>query len=457
MKNGSRTAIFFIISMLSVISIGCICGCERYGPEFAYKQNHYRPIIFIHGMAGSADQFELQALRMTSNGYPADFISGFEYSTDVMSIGNGFVAETLNLVGKLDAYVDTVRQRTGADQVDLVGHSLGTMVSASYLSDPNRALKVAHYVNIDSLPASVPPGGIPTLALWAENSATIEANFNREIVGAKNVTLSSVTHVQAASCIETFIEMYMFLNGEAPQTGMVLPESSGTITLSGKVLTVMRNTAPAGAFLSIYSVDDATGKRISDVPDYQSQIDTSGAFAFKSAYAGIHYEFCLVSENTLTQHFYYEPFIRSDYLIRIKASPPETTMANVVVASEKQTNLIILRNKEFVGDYVRYPNDSLTVNGREMCTAEMFPVINGIVCFYVYDAGADEISHFEHSIAAFNFMPYTSGADYFLPSHPPSKSISVVLNSRGTGEPRALNVPNWKSTGHKVSLQFFSY
>jgi len=39
------------------------------------------PVIFVHGGAGSAAQFESQAMRFTSNGYPAECIMAFEYDS----------------------------------------------------------------------------------------------------------------------------------------------------------------------------------------------------------------------------------------------------------------------------------------------------------------------------------------------------------------------------------------
>jgi triacylglycerol esterase/lipase EstA (alpha/beta hydrolase family) len=38
----------------------------------AGAENPIRPMIFVHGGAGSAQQFESQALRFASNGYPPE-------------------------------------------------------------------------------------------------------------------------------------------------------------------------------------------------------------------------------------------------------------------------------------------------------------------------------------------------------------------------------------------------
>ena len=96
--------------------------------------------------------------------------------------------------------------------MDLLGHSLGTFVSQSYLASPARAANVAHYVNIDGASADSPPGGVPTLAIWAGAAPPIG-----EIAGALNVTLDGQEHIESATSPEAFFEMYQFFRGDAPR------------------------------------------------------------------------------------------------------------------------------------------------------------------------------------------------------------------------------------------------
>nr|BFE74558.1 hypothetical protein GCM10020092_078590 [Actinoplanes digitatis] len=123
----------------------------------------YRPVIFVHGSAGSAAQFETQAKRLTGNGYPIEVIEAHEYDS-------ANIATILTQVhAGLDARITRLLAATGADRVDLVGHSLGTFVAQGYLtSSPARAARVAHYVNLDGRTAAALPGGVPTLAIWGE-------------------------------------------------------------------------------------------------------------------------------------------------------------------------------------------------------------------------------------------------------------------------------------------------
>ena len=119
------------------------------------------PVIFVHGGFGSAGQFESQAMRFSSNGYPDSHLAALEYDSL-------FGLQSMDdVLSGLDDLIAELQASTGAAQVDLMGHSLGTAVSQMYLSTPARAASVAHYVNIDGGEADAPPGGVETLAIWA--------------------------------------------------------------------------------------------------------------------------------------------------------------------------------------------------------------------------------------------------------------------------------------------------
>src|SRR5690606_22626964 len=125
----------------------------------AGAQATVRPLIFVHGVLGSANQLESQSMRFASNGYPLEQVVGFDY--DSLSIGS----TTEAVRDRLDLLIEDQLAVSGASQVGLAGHSLGTSVLQGYLnSSPERAARVAHYVNLDGFAAAAPPGGVPTLA-----------------------------------------------------------------------------------------------------------------------------------------------------------------------------------------------------------------------------------------------------------------------------------------------------
>lgn len=451
----ARIAGFIILTFFLAVTIGCdsgpSSGCDGGGPT---PSSERLPIVFVHGAAGSADQFSLQAQRFASNGYPADLISGFEYDT---TMENNTIAEVMTA---LDAYIDSVLSETGASQVDLVGHSMGTMMSQRYLAtNSQHAAKVAHYVNVDGMTRGQLPGGVPTLAIWAAMTGE-----NRRITGATNVVLPSQTHVQSCTSAEAFAEMYKFFRGEEPATVTVLPEESDTITLSGKMITFATNIIPSNYAIQIFEVDPDTGRRISTTPQHSQALKADGSFAFTDAVAGKTYEFAThsTSDAGMTQHYYYEGAVRGDLLMRLKISDADGILAGIVDTSAAQTNLTVVRDKEFVGNASNFPNqtlladDSLTVNGTELCTATSMPVGNATIGLYVYDAGSDGVSNVGQSVSDFASVPFVSGVDLFLPaSNPPQDTISVVVEGRQNGGViQEINVPNWNSATEKVTVQF---
>lgn len=451
-RHGLSVHLFLIIFLVGTFGCetpGTIPGCNEEKPT-----TEHLPIVFVHGGAGSADQFSLQAQRFASNGYPADLISGFEYDTTLAS-------NTLEeIMTGIDAHIDAVLAETGADQVNLLGHSMGTMMSQRYLnSSKERAAKVAHYVNIDGRESLQLPGGVPTLAIWAPMSGG-----EREITGGTNVTLPGQTHVQSASSAEAFFEMYKFFTGKEPQTVEVLPEDSNTIVLAGKLTMFATNLIPEDYTIDIYEVNPETGARISETPLDTQAIDAGGKFNFQGAAADKTYEFATHSpaNGNITQHFYYESFVRSDLLMRLKLSEQGGTLSGMVDTSAEQTNLTVVRNKELVGDARNYPeqapleNDSLKVNGEELCFEASTPANNRTIGLYVFDAGTDGRSNVTESIEDFASIPFVSGVDLYLPSAtPPDGTISIVLNSRQSiGLTQVINVPNWSSATDKVTVQF---
>jgi pimeloyl-ACP methyl ester carboxylesterase len=433
-----------------------ICGCGG-----SSNSSTTKPIVFVHGYAGSADQFESQALRFASNGYPASYISGYEYDTTSVSgsLTTGFTIPA-QILSELDAYIDSVLTQTSADKVYLLGHSLGTAVSQAYLNDATHAAKVARYVNIDGQENTTLPGGVPTLALWAELSVP---GTVRSIGGATNVTLAGMTHVQAATSSESFVEIYKFFqNNKQPSTTDILGESANQIELAGRVITFLTNFVPAGLTLDVYEVNKGTGARIRSTPDYSTSINADGEFAFAKATAGSSYEFHLTSANPNSSHYYYEPFIRSDYLIRLKYIPP-FEMSSLWDENVNHSNLVVIRDKEFIGLDSMSPNeDSLQVNSTELCKGVLPQngVLGTPIALFVFDQGSDGQSNLSGPITTglVASLPFIAALDFYIPAaDPPDSTIPIVLERRNTGKTQVVNVPNWRSTTDTITVQLMDY
>ncbi|MGB8706917.1 MAG: alpha/beta fold hydrolase [Dehalococcoidia bacterium] len=447
MKNkfwGWFAVLLLVVSFLPA----CTPGAVKAPPNI-------KPIIFVHGYAGSAAQFESQAVRFETNGYPASYISAYEYDS---AAGLSPQFPPAAVLDGVDQVVDAVLKDTGADKVDLIGHSLGTRVSQAYLkSSPERAAKVAHYVNVDGQAGADLPGGVPTLALWAGRRPPAFPPGG-EIVGATNVTFPNVTHVECATCPEAFVEMYKFLAGQAPVTDKIVTEPSGKIELAGRAVIFPQNIGvqQPGATLQIWEVDAKTGARTGSQPQATYPIGGTGAWGPFDARSSVNYEFCLLQETIMT-HYYFQPFIRSDYLIRLNTEIPGKGLSSHADTSERQSNMLIMRNKELWGDQGA-DSDVLTINGSNIVTPAICPLNKLVIAIFVNDNGADGKSDLTAPIpyffSAVSF--FISGADLYIPAaNPPNGTIPLVLTPRGGGgHTQVINVPNWVSLKDRIFVQF---
>jgi pimeloyl-ACP methyl ester carboxylesterase len=414
-------------------------------PSPAQAKPPLNPIIFVHGGSGSAAQFESQAKRFASNGYPDRYIAALEY--DSSAIGDILP----DVLAELDALIADLQDQTGRAQVDLLGHSLGTFVSQSYLASPSRAANVAHYVNIDGASADASPGGVPTLAIWAGAAPPIG-----EIEGALNVTLDGQEHIESATSPEAFFEMYQFFRGHAPATTDVVPEPPGQVSISGQVNFFPSNEGIEGATLEIWKVDGATGLRDGKGPVATRHIGASGDWGpIDEVKGGQHYEFAVLREGEVDLNFFYEPFRRSDHFIRLNVA---TGLAPFIDQSDDHAAITVVRNKEFCGD-LGAGSDVLEIDGTNVInttTASCASVGSGSAAVFVFDDGSDGISDVTSIPFPFAFLAFLTGADLYVPTDPPG-SVAVTVQPRGDGAARTVNVPNRPSTQSRVVVQLNDY
>jgi hypothetical protein len=408
------------------------------------------PVIFVHGGSGSGAQFESQQMRLTSNGFPQKRIYVLEYDTLAS------IEDTIDDThARLDALIERVKAKTGKPKVDVLGHSRGTTVMHGYLASPQRAANVRRYVNIDGRTSDTPPGGVPTLAIWAAiRTLGPGDDEERSIGGAKNVTIPNQTHVQVATSEESFREIFKFLIDRRPRTTKIKPDKDGKVRVSGRAVVFPQNTGvPAGTELKVWKLN-GDGERTGRKPVEEPSLSSDGAWGPIKLVRGARYEFALQRSDGSVHHLYPEPFLRDDHLVRLLSSIPGEGVELLLTFSDQSTGFVASRYKELWGD-AGAQSDVLTVNGRNVLTPAISPVSKTTNGIFVGDFNEDGQTDLSAPNPVLFSLPFLTGVDMFIPAaSPPNDIVKVALTSRGKGKPRSLSFPNWRSSTDRVSLIF---
>lgn len=412
---------------------------EASGEGFAGEP---RPVVFVHGGSGSATQFQSNAQRFASNGYAQDLLHAFEYDT---SVEHEEIEAEIN--DDLETFLGEIRDETGAEAVNVIGHSRGTTVMHSYLGDADRAEAVANYVNVDGREAEEPPGGVRTLAIWGMG------NENAAIGGAENRHFEQ-THVEVATSAESFGAIYEFFHGEAPGTTAIEPEPPDEVTLAGRA-TIFPENAGVDGDLEVYEVAADSGFRVADEPHATESLSEDGSWGPIEVDGEARYEFVLRRADAGPHHFYRMPALRSNHFVRLQTSRPGEGIDQLIERGPDHVSLVVSRDKEFWGDQGT-DSDDLRIDGVDVVTADTAPregLANAVIAF---DRGSDRRTNLDEPIPVFEEVPFITGVDVYVPASEglPEGSVSIVSRPRdGDLLSREIRVPNFASETHRVSVE----
>ncbi len=416
------------------IFVGLLLSCTCDKPEYKdvpCKQNQL-PVVMVHGALGSGDNFALQALRFSSNGFCAEKLYAFDWN----SLGTD--ASEMDL----DVFIDNILEETGYSQVNLVGHSAGGGLSYTYCEDPTRANKIAHYAHLGSFVNAAPPGPngeVAMINIWSPDDLIVAGG---DIPQATNVSIPGKDHFQIATSAETFEAIYEFFEGESPSHLAVQEE--GRIILQGRMVDFGANTPQTDAFVKVYEIDPDSGQRISNSP-VADLVSIDGNWGPFEGEKNVYYEFEIsrVESSFRKIHYYFEPFIRSNRFIYLRSFPPPTTGAGILLASipndDNQSVVALFSSNQAV----IAGRDNLHVNNEELSIPQFTSAEQTSIAFFLFDDGDGESSLTPHLL--FNGIPFLSGIDQFFSTSEDS-SISIEFNSR------IINVPNWKSNTEGISV-----
>ena len=399
------------------------------------------PVLFVHGFESAGSNWASQAMRFESNGYAHTWIEAIDYDSPAAS---GSMSEVEK---QIEEAIARLEQQTGRSQVDVIAHSEGTSVMYHYLAESAKAAEhranVANYANVDGQEKNP---GVSTLALFAGRCGDTTCKTEsepRHMEGAENVFIPDATHVQTATSAESFQQIFKFFRGGLPKYD--IKARKGKITLAGKALEFPQNTGEAGDTVEVWPLN-TEGQRTSATPLASLPITNAavggGEWGPVTAKAGVRYEFVLVKAGGKAIHTYYEPFVRSDYEVRILASSALETQTGKFPNS---SGAVIIRYKEFWGNEPGQ-NDELLVNGLNLCTAKLCPWEKEVNAYFAFNwEGKQESTLNEEPVLS--QLPFIQAAQVYVPgASPPNATVSYQLRSRGGGGLRTLQIPNWSTT-----------
>jgi triacylglycerol lipase len=103
----------------------------------------------VHGWSGAAWNWDVMIDRFRADGYPSAELRAFSYNT---AQSNASTAQ------EVAAEAEGLRSRTGAERVDVVAHSMGSLSSRYYLRNLGGTARVDEWVSIGG------PNPAPTTA-----------------------------------------------------------------------------------------------------------------------------------------------------------------------------------------------------------------------------------------------------------------------------------------------------
>jgi triacylglycerol lipase len=202
-----RRAIFVVVSTIALLtaSLAGTTPVQAVGHE---------PIVFVHGWNSSGSTWDTMIGRFAAAGWSASELNAWTYNTSQSNV---------TTAGQLSSYIDQVRSRTGAPEVDVVTHSMGGLSSRYYLKNLDATGKVDEWVSLggpnhgttsangcfqtsclEMRPGSAfltqlnsgdeTPGAFRYGTFWSECDGVIWPADSTVLKGATNTNVGCVTH-----------------------------------------------------------------------------------------------------------------------------------------------------------------------------------------------------------------------------------------------------------------------
>jgi hypothetical protein len=236
------------------------------------------------------------------------------------------------------------------------------------------------------------------------------------------------------------------------------------VEIAGRVLNYPANTGLDGATVQIWRVDPSTGVRVSSDPRAVFHLDASGNWGPAPINGLMRYEIQVIRPEGGQQHFYYEPFLRSNYLLRLNLAPVDSALSNAIERGPHST-ISVVRQKEWWGNNTVDPEnvDSLLVTTEspsaggqppvEIINENTAPYAASTIAVLAFDVNVDQTTDTSDLVS---LGPFLSGVDLYMPAtEPPDGTITFLHQQRRECQPQVINTPNWSSEAmHGMTINF---
>ena len=365
---------------------------DRLFPPLRECTDDAPPIVAVHGFLASGDTFDGQASRWAANGHCLDRFFAIDWNTFNQDAG----------LEVLDAYVDAVLDETGADQVDLMGHSAGAGLTRAYIEELGVG-KVRKLAYVGFYPDTSAPD-IPMLNLWSSADLAVPGG---NVEGIENVQLTEEDHYQIATSVNSFSAIYEFLYDVAPATLDLLSED--TSELWGKAVYFGENEPVQGSTIEAHRLDPTSGQRLNEIPDYRFTTGEHGLWGPLPTSTIELWEITLLEDPSTPVRHFYAPFEHSSHSVRLRAIPDEGLAATILTAVPFEDQETVNMVTFFKQQSVFSGRDSFVIDGVELLTEERAAADDTIIAMFHFDSGSDGISG--NDPVQFGSFPFMAGTD----------------------------------------------
>jgi pimeloyl-ACP methyl ester carboxylesterase len=430
-----------------------------------------RPFVFVHGTYGFGANFAHVAALLASNGFCADRIVAIDYN----SLGGSPATD-----GTIDSAINNVLANTTDasghpfTQVDLAGHSQGTAHCGTYLGVPSQAAKVAHYINFSGSPNV---GDVQTLSLSSMHDLAMTphhacsgttmcagSGVNGDGTPAgpnvKMVTFTNQDHFAVAASLDSFVQVYTYLTGNAPKYKEVQC-GDDPVTIEG-VAERFADNVPVTTKGEIHELGTSP-RTFGTLTPFMP--DAKGHFGPLQVKRNVAYSFTgFDATGKVIGYSYFTPFKRSNRLVRLLTPADDGSTLGTTIAMNSTGKVTRSPNYTSVvalwagGAFRQDLGASLAVNSSEVLTdansgAAAFKAPNlggGVVGFYMFDKN----NNGKTDLGLRDSAAFQAFTDVFMEAKTPQFiDLSFTAGSEETstvGE--KLQISNWPSSDALLSV-----